>query len=213
MATGVLAEAATSESLEAAHRKLLEDASLQFHFAAPKPRPEAPEWAKWLGELLQTFAPLLKIIFWGGLILIAAFVVYLIASEIVRRLPGALAPAKPSGAPAPKPQFRPTQARAQALLEEADRLARAGQYNEAVRVLLHRSINDIEATFPNVILPSLTAREIERIEQLSARGRDVFTLIARAVERSLFGGRALDANDFATCRGAYHDFVFGPTPQ
>jgi hypothetical protein len=211
MATGILAEAATSESLEAAHRQVLADPSLQFRFVPPPSQPETPEWLNWLAETLQALAPALNVIFWGGVILIAALILYAIAREILRRLPGTAA-AIASEAPAAKPQFHPTRARAQALLEEADRLAREGRFNEAVRVLLHRSINDIEETFPNVILPSLTAREIGRIEELSARGRDVFVLIARAVERSLFGGRALGASDFAACRGAYADFVFGPAP-
>ena len=172
-----------------------------------------PEWLKWLAETLQVLAPALNVIFWGGVILIAALILYAIAREILRRLPGAAAAAMASAAPAAKPQFQPTRARAQALLEEADRLAREGRFNEAVRVLLHRSINDIEDAFPNLIVPSLTAREIGHIEQLSARGREVFVLIARAVERSLFGGRALDADDFAVCRHAYVDFVFGPGRQ
>lgn len=213
MAIGILAVAATSESLDAAHRKMLEDPSLQLKFEAAKRPPETPEWLKWLSDVLNTLGPVLKIVFWGGVILIAALILYAIVREILRRLPGAIAAASVAEPPAAKPVFQPTRARAQALLEEADRLAREGRFSEAVRVLLHRSINDIEATFPNVILPSLTAREIGRIEELSTRGRDVFTMIARAVERSLFGGRALDANDFATCRSAYHDFVFGSAPQ
>src|SRR5262249_8337494 len=134
--------------------------------------------------------------------------IYLILQEILRRLPGAPKAAKAVAAPR-KPEFRPTAARAQALLEEADRLARDGRFSEAARVLLHRSINDIEDAFPNLVMPSLTAREIGVLEPLSPRGRDVFAMIARAVERSLFGGRDLDANDFASCRQAYVDFVFG----
>ena len=213
MATGILAAAATSQGLEAAHRHVLADPTLQFKFAEPQPPPQPPAWLEALGQLLQALGPFLNVIFWGGVIAIAALILYFIGLEIVRRLPGATAQGPATETPPPKPQFRPSQARAQALLEEADRLARDGRFSEAARVLLHRSINDIEDAFPNLIVPSLTAREIGHIEQLSARGREVFVLIARAVERSLFGGRALDADDFAVCRHAYVDFVFGPGRQ
>ena len=209
MATGILAEAASSQSFEAAHRHLLEDSTLQFHFAVPPPQPEPPEWLKALAELLQIVAPFLNLVFWAGIALIAAYILYLIVLEIAARLPGAVK-AVTTPAAAPKREFKPTQARAQALLEEADRLARDGRFSEAVRVLLHRSINDIEDAFPNLVMPSLTAREIGRLDPLSARGREVFAMIARAVERSLFGERPLNADDFATCRQAYVDFVFGP---
>jgi len=210
MATGILAEAASRQSFEAAHRHLLEDSTLQFHFAPPPAQPEPPEWLKALAQLLQAVAPLLNIIFWAGIALIAAYILYLIVLEIAARLPGAAKAVMAAKAPAPKREFKPTQARAQALLEEADRLAREGRFSEAVRVLLHRSINDIEDAFPNLVMPSLTAREIGRLDPLSARGREVFAMIARAVERSLFGERPLGADDFATCRQAYVDFVFGP---
>src|SRR5690349_5596173 len=188
MATVILAEVASNQNFEGAHRHLLENSSLQFKFAAPPPEPQTPEWLKALGEMLQFLAPALNIIFWGGIILIAGLLVYLIVQEIIRRLPGAPKAAASVVAP-PKPEFRPTAARAKALLEEADRLAREGRFSEAARMLLHRSINDIEDAFPNLVMPSLTAREIGRLEPLSQRGRDVFAMIARAVERSLFGGR------------------------
>jgi hypothetical protein len=212
MATGILAEVAANQSFEAAHRHLLQDSSLQFKFAESPPEPETPEWLRSLADLLQALAPVLNVIFWGGIILIAAAMLYLIVQEIVRRLPGG---AKPQAVDAPqaKPEYRPTRARAQALLEEADRLARDGRFSEAARVLLHRSINDIDDAFPDLVMPSSTAREIGRLEPLSPRGRDVFAMISRAVERSLFGGRALDASEFAVCRHAYVDFVFGATPR
>lgn len=38
--------------------------------------------------------------------------------------------------------------------------------------------------------------------------REAFWRIAVAVERSLFGGRPLDAEGFAECRRAYEAFAF-----
>jgi len=129
--------------------------------------------------------------------------------EILRRLPAQWRLGKKQAQETPKPVFRPTATRARALLEEADRLASEGRYSEAVRVLLHRSIEDIERAFPVTISPAQTSREIARLEPLSAQGRDVFTGIAQAVETSLFGGRALDAARFAECRAAYASFALG----
>ena len=129
-----------------------------------------------------------------------------IAAEIVRRLPEKAAHGDIAQ---PQPQYRPTAARARALLEEADRLAAEGKYNEAARVLRHRSIEDLENAFAMTIGLDLTSREIARLEPLSGEGRNVFMRIARAVEVSLFGGRALNAEDFRSCREAYASFALG----
>jgi hypothetical protein len=144
-------------------------------------------------------------IFWLGVILVALIVTYFIASEIIRRLPDRRA--DPSAVQQPTPQYRPTAAHARALLEEADRLAAEGKYSEAARVLLHRSIEDLERVFTVTIGVDLTSREIAQLEPLSGEGRNVFTRIARAVELSLFGGRALNADDFRNCREAYASFA------
>jgi hypothetical protein len=212
MATAISAEAVSNgQSLAAAHRELLADQALQFHFAKIAPPPPVPEWLKWLAKVLQALGPVMNYVFWGGIVLLAALILYFIGREILRRLPSS-GDATEKATAATAAEFRPSKERAQALLEEADRLAREGRFSEAVRVLLHRSINDIEDTFPTLIMPSLTAREIGRLEQLSLRGREVFGRIARAVETSLFGGRAVDAGEFAECRRVYADFVFGAAP-
>ena len=214
MANAISAEAASSgQSLAAAHRELLTNPALQFHFAEIKPPPPPPAWLKALGEFLQAIGPFMSYVFWIGVAIMAAGVVYFIAREILRRLPGAAGARSATTTAAPAAEFRPTKARAQALLEEADRLAREGRYDEAVRVLLHRSINDIEDAFPALVAPSLTAREIGGLEQLSARGRDVFVHIARSVEKSLFGGQSIEAREFSECRRVYADFVFGAAPE
>lgn len=214
MASAISAEAASNgQSLAAAHRELLTNSALQFHFAEVKPPPPTPAWLKALGEFLQAIGPFMSYVFWIGVAVMAAGVVYFIVREIFRRLPGTAGATSATTTAAPIVEFRPTKARAQALLEEADRLAREGRYDEAVRVLLHRSINDIEDAFPALVAPSFTAREIGGLDQLSARGRDVFARIARSVEKSLFGGRPVEASEFADCRRVYADFVFGAVPE
>jgi hypothetical protein len=196
----------------AAHDALLADTTLQFKFEtirAPEPPGEAPAWLRAIGEFLATLAPFMSLIFWAGVAILVGFVLFIIGREALRRLPVKAKVGLAPEAEAPRPQFRPQQARARALLEEADRLAREGRFGEAARVLLHRSIEDLEAAFPGAIGLAMTSREISRIEPLSEKGRDVFSLIAQAVERSLFGGAELNEEQYAHCRGAYQSFALG----
>ena len=193
-----------AEDIAAAHAAMRADPNLQFNmeqFTIPEP----PEWLDPLLRFLSAIAPLMTYVFWGGVILIVAFILYIIGSDVMRRLSDR-APDK-TRTPVATPEYRPTAARARALLEEADRLAQQGRFNEAVRVLLHRSIEDIERFFAVAIGPSLTSREIARLEPLSAEGRGVFSAIAQAVETSLFGGRTLTNDDFIRARTGYATFA------
>jgi hypothetical protein len=204
--SGQAAASANSEKLDALHRQLLADPSLQFRIEQTEP-PKPPDWLEPLVKFLELIAPFLGYIFWAGVIVVAALIAYTILGEVIRRLPKS-ASATDTPVDLPVQTFRPAEARARALLEEADRLAREGRFGEAVRVLLHRSIEDMEEAFPMLIAPSMTSREISGLEYLTAKGRDTFVMIAQAVEASLFGGRALTEAHFIRCRSAYESFVF-----
>ena len=56
--------------------------------------------------------------------------------------------------------------------------------------------------------PALTARDIAGLEALPSGARGAFAQIAADVERSLFGGQALDAETFARRRADYEAFAF-----
>jgi hypothetical protein len=205
---GEAAAATSGDKFDAAHRQLLTDPTLQFQFQhIEKPKPPDTTWLEPLMRFLEAIAPFLGYVFWAGVFVILALIAYAILSEIVRRLPTGSKEAPPPP-DLPEPKFRPAAARARALLEEADRLAREGRFGEAVRVLLRRSIDDMERAFPAAIVPSMTSREISRLQHLSTRGRATFTKIAQAVEASLFGGRALSEAQFVECRRAYETFAF-----
>ena len=105
--------------------------------------------------------------------------------------------------------WRPEAGRARLLLDEADRLAAQGKFAEAAHHLLLHSIQDLEDHRPRTIKPALTSRDIAAMDLLPPKARQAFDGIARVVERSLFGGRAVDADDFAECRRAYESFAFG----
>jgi hypothetical protein len=184
---------------------MLADPSLQFHVAAPKPPPPAPDWLMALLEFLGDFAPMFKLVFWLGLAAIAAIVLWVIGREVLRiRLPDRHRPAAPSG----EGDWRPATAAALALLSDADALAEQGRYDEAVHLLLLRSIGDIDGRLPNTVRPALTARDIAELNRLPATARPAFSRIARVVEASLFGGRAVDRDAVVECRQAYEAFAF-----
>lgn len=198
--------APASAGLVEAHRRMLADASLQFAFKPVVP-PKPPEWLKPLLEALASAAPVLMYVFWGlvaaGLLLIA----FMIARELVRtRWPDRFGVGR---GPQLEPEdWRPTAAQALALLEDVDRLAAQGRFAEAVHLLLHRSIQDIQGKRPNLVRPALTSRDISSLSALPEQARSAFSGIARIVERSRFGGAPVRSEDFAACRGAYEAFAF-----
>ena len=202
----------TQAALRAAQQRMLRDPTLQFSFgkAAPPPVTHLPKWLEAvfsaIGAVLRAIAPFLGWIFIGGLVLALLAVLFFIGREFVRARWPELVKRKPA---APKvPDWRPEAAVARALLEEADKLAAAGRYGEAVRLILHRSIEEIEGRRPRLVKPAYTAREIGRLPDIPESARHVFVGIAGVVEKSFFGGESLDANGFAACRKAYESFAF-----
>ena len=111
-----------------------------------------------------------------------------------------------------EPAWQPGTAEALALLEDADRLAQDGRYDEATRLLLHRSVQQIAAARPDWVGRASTAREIAAIGALPERARKAFGVISARVERSLFALRALDADDWQAARGAYAEFALERLP-
>lgn len=104
--------------------------------------------------------------------------------------------------------WRPEEAQAAQLLDEADVLADQGRYDEAARLLLHRSIGEIDAHRPDLVRPALTSRDIAGHPLLPSGPAAAFARIAALVERSLFARRPLGADDWRDCRAAYRDFAF-----
>ena len=202
---GVSGAVATGDPLARAHAHMLADPNLQFAFASFKP-PKPPGWLKWVGEFLAWIAPAMQWVFWLGLAVAVLTVLVFIGREMgVLGWSGLAKKAKPADLPAPEWRIEPAKARA--LLEDADRLAAQGLYAEAAHLLLHRSIDDVEGHRPQAVRPALTARDIARLDSLPTAARGPFQLIAQVVERSFFGGRPVDADDFAQCRQAYESFA------
>jgi len=206
-------QAPSAAALRNAQSQLMRDPTLQFNFAraVPPPKVTLPHWlqvlGEWLGKIFGALGNVLGWVFVGGLVLALLIVLFFILREFVRtRWPDLFKRKKPKP---PKPaDWRPEAAVARALLDEADKLAAAGAYAEAVRLILHRSIEEIDGRRPRLVKPALTSREIGRLSDIPEAARTTFAAIAGVVEHSFFGGRAIDAAAFASCRRAYEAFAF-----
>ena len=203
------APAAEPMSFESAHAAIRGDDKLQFELPVVKPEappPPPPRNDGWdgLGDLFAAIGPAASIIFWGAVFVVAAAFLFFIGREIIRLRYG--------GKPKPKPEvtvpeWRPDEQVARTLLTEADRLAAEGRFAEAVRLLLIRSIEDFDSRRPHTVRRAYTSREIASLQALPEAARPAFVKIAQAVERSLFGGAAVDRATFDDCRQAYEAFA------
>jgi hypothetical protein len=198
-ASGATASAG-ADALARAHAALLRDSDLQFSLPAFQ-EPKVPDWSQALAQAIRAIAPIFHYIFYAGLFAGVVAILFFIIRELIGwRFPG-FRRRKP--AVLTEPEWRPAPERARVLLEDADGLAAEGRYGEAAHLLLFRSIEDIDGRWPNLVRPALTSRDIAAHRGLPERARQTFGDIARVVERAVFGGRALSAEDFALCRRAY----------
>lgn len=189
--------ASTAQTVAEVHARLRAHRDIQFdlpHAAPPKPS----SW-HWSGEF-----PALEFLFWPLVALGAALILFVIARTIYFRIRSGPAEVVAEREVA---KWRPEERAARALLAEADAMAAAGRYDEAARLLLHRSLEDIAARRPRLLRPALTSREIARVPALPELVRSAFAAMAAPVERSLFGGRTLTRDAWEEARAAYGEFA------
>ncbi|WP_129793838.1 hypothetical protein [Sphingosinicella sp. CPCC 101087] len=190
-----------------AHRKLTEDGAIQFSlpmYEPPRPTPP-PAWLEWLANFLSAEHPVLRTLLWGMVAAAALLILWL----VIRRLNGSGWPwrrrARDDRA---GESWRPAEAPARALLGEADALAGRGLFSDAIRLLLFRSIADLEERRPGLVTPALTSRDIAGLPDIPSGPRGAFARIAMLVERGLFARRPLAESDWRDCRAAYEEFAF-----
>ncbi len=210
-----------------AHRALRGDASIQFVLSRAKPPTPPPEWLRALGRWLRdAFAPVgrflrwiggfipdapyARIILWTVIALAAAALLAMVYERVrhgVWRLPRRRARGVAATADLVEEEWAPTEAPVRAWLQEADALAAEGRFADAIHLLLFRSVEDIRKRRPAAVRPALTSRELAAAPGVPASARALFARIAGKVEESLFGGRAVDAEQWAQARAAYADFA------
>jgi len=195
--------ASAAAAFATAHARLRADARFQFDFQAYRP-PPPPEWVKWLVRILRPLGPIMPYLFWGAVAAGVGFILFLARRELLRQSArGGAGQAKVLT----EGGLAPSRARARALLAEADRLAEAGRFGEAARVLLFRTLDDLEERRPGLIGPAQTAREIARLPALPVAVREPLAGVAAAVERFLFAGRPLARADYDSARADYGRFL------
>lgn len=183
----------------AAHDRLIHNPQYQFEFSnAPAPF-HPPAWLLRLIDFIRSLHIPFGILLWGSAAVAGAFIIYLAVREVIRSRRGRASDPQAKTAA----EWRPTPAQARTLLADADALAARGDFDAAIRLLLFRSIEQMDEQHPRIIAVCNTSREIARMELLPEAARRPFATIAAAVERSLFAGREVDHRDFAQCRQAY----------
>jgi hypothetical protein len=177
----------------------------------PDPPGQVPEWLQALGRMLEAiFAPLGRLLgmSWPVFSNILIALAVLLALFILWRLAGPAIEAWRGRSREEAPEaWVPAEAEALALLEDADRLAGEGRFDEATHLLLRRSVGQIRQARPDWLHPASTAREISVLPSLPDSGREAFATIAARVERSRFALRELGADDWAAAREAYARFA------
>ncbi|MEQ5787614.1 hypothetical protein J3454_06900 [Erythrobacter sp. NFXS35] len=199
----------------AAWQRLRDDGDLQFSpVEIPEIKPPEPSWfermlAEVFGFLADLFGPVGQMLgasWWWLQWALLALVVGFVAVLLVRAF-GPGAERRRGDAAEAEADWQPEVAASLALLEDADRLAAEGRFDEATRLLLQRSIGQIAAARPDWVEPSSTARELSALPALPEAARTAFRIIAQRVESSLFALRGLERADWEAARAAYADFA------
>ncbi len=84
-------------------------------------------------------------------------------------------------------------------LVAVERLAAGGRFTEAIHELLLLAVRRLSERHGRTISGWLTSRELTRLLPANEQERTRFTHLVNAVERSLFGGQAVDRPGFELC--------------
>lgn len=85
----------------------------------------------------------------------------------------------------------------------ADALARAGDFAEAMHILLLQSVTELRRRLGISIADALTSREILERLKISGLGKNALGDIVARVELTHFGGRLPNAEDYLACRSSF----------
>lgn len=200
---------AFAQDFAQAWRDIRADDAIQYGEVPMPEQAPPPDWLQnimqWLAEvfapvgaaLVASWFVLKWVLLAAGIALLALALWRIFGPDVMRRRSRA----------ALAEEWVPDQEEALALLEEADRLAAEGLYDEATHLLLMRSVGQIALARPDLVEPSSTARELCAEPRLPEAARNAFAVIAGRVERSLFALASLSRDDWQAARNAYADFA------
>ncbi|HEV2600153.1 DUF4129 domain-containing protein [Sphingopyxis sp.] len=199
------------ELVDPGYSQTIAGGQIQTAFPPPPPVPQTPEWLKSLAEAIASFfrwsAPAATPLLWIAVAVIILLLLYFFVPPFARWVDNLRFRRKADDDEAHDGIGLVEAGAARALLAEADALAAEGRFAEAVHLLLYRSVEDIEGRRPGLVKPAMTSRDLAEARDLPSVARDAFSRIARAVEISLFGGRAIDSGAWDQCRAAYAEMT------
>ncbi len=209
------AQATTGDAAAVARTlaRLRADGGTQTDFTMreqPQP-PKIPEWLRALFEWLSGAGqPLMTALAYGLLALTLLFILYLTVPVVRDAVDGLIRRLRRTPPPDVAPEaWRPDVAAARDRLAEADALAGAGRYAEAVHLLLEHGVDELDRLRPGLVQPAQTARAIGQLAELPAAAASAFMALARIVERGLWAQRPLGATDWQSARTDFEQFALG----
>ncbi len=203
---GVFGAAATPAQIQDATRRVLDPGTYQTNLPGhPQPGDDPSAMTNTLRRLGRLAAsPLAYVAQWllWGLAIAAVLALVGVLAREAWRVPGTGAAAGDGPHVArgsPGELGRP--------LADAETLAAAGQYAEAIHVLLLRTIEVLARRAEAPLAPAWTSREILHRLALAETPRSALADLVGEAERCHFGGAAPSADDFARCRQRFHTFA------
>lgn len=185
----LLAAAAQPPAAAEQARRVLEDTVYQRALPVEAPPAELPRIdLPWLG-------PLVEILLYVGLAVLAGLAIFWIVNHLVLRRTRDEELAPEEGA-APPLHVR---------LDQPDRLAATGRFAEAIHQLLLETLGALSRA--SRLPPAYTSREILASARLPARARAALSGLVLAVEISRFGGAPAGEEDYRACLRRFHEFL------
>ncbi len=147
------------------------------------------------------FGRIANVLLWVLAIGAAAVGAFWLINELAQRLEPALDPA----------EIAAQHARHEGVVErplgDAEALARAGKYAEAIHTLLLRTLSELRAVARHPIPRSLTSREIVARVSLQDEARQALRGLVDAVEITHFGDVIPGATEYDACVAHFHSFA------
>ncbi len=161
-----------------------------------------------IGDMIAALGPLWRVLLIGAAVLLVAYIIYSIVKGVIDRRQ-TIGDRKPANArdELADVDLRPDESFSSDLLKRADALADTGDFDAAVRLILHSSFQDMQQRVRNRIGKSLTGREIGELGQMPELSRDALRRLILSVERSAFAGQHLTSEDYQAARQDYDVFA------
>ncbi|MDF1682000.1 hypothetical protein [Ponticaulis sp.] len=161
-----------------------------------------------IGDMIAALGPLWRVLLIGAAVLLVAYIIYSIVKGVMDRRQ-TIGDRKPANArdELADVDLRPDESFSSDLLKRADALADTGDFDAAVRLMLHSSFQEMQKRVRDRIGKSLTGREIGELGQMPEPSRHALRRLILSVERSAFAGQHLTSEDYQAARQDYDVFA------